>query len=243
MPEPISSSNSSQSSGLSRYSDPTLDETGLVCRTDAPNSSQPPLLSEPPPAVTKLIGAASPPALVLPPSSKGTPPSEAQNNAQRTSGQRDITSYANAGVTGGARDAAYAGAAALKGHDPKTGIEVEVFSGSAQAGGENEAQAGMVRLGLSGKNGSVTGEAFTLRANGGAHNDDGSIGINSGFVASLIGAEGTLAHGADSLTFGASLGGGVSVSVGLRDIDNNDKPELCVKVTSGPVTLGFCAED
>ncbi len=246
MPEPISTSNSPQSSGLRPNSDPTLDETGLVCRSDAPNSSQQPrptVTSEPPPAVAKLISAASPPASVLPPSSASTATSEAQNNAQRTSERRGIGCYAAAGVTGGSRDAVYAGVAALKGRDPTTGIEVEVFGTSAQAGGELEAQVGMARLGLSGKNGSVGGEAFTVRANGGAHNDDGSIGINSGFVATLIGAEGTLARGADSLTFGASLGGGAAVSLGLRDIDDNGVFEKCVKVTAGPVTLGICLED
>lgn len=242
MTEPISSSNGSRSSGLGPDSDPTLDETGLVCRSNAANSSQPPILSEPAPAVAKLISATSPPASMLPPSSTSAP-SAAENSAQRTSERNGIGLYADAGITGGSRDAVYASVAALKGCDPKTGIEVEVFSASAQVGGEIEAQVGMARVGLSGKNGSVVGEVFTVRANGGAHNDDGSIGINSGFVATLIGVEGTLAHGADSLTFGASVGGGAAVSVGLRDIDSNDVFEKCLKVTAGPVSLGICMED
>ena len=168
----------------------------------------------------------------------------AQNNAQRTTERSGITHYAEAGVTGDFRDAVYAGVAALKGRDPRTGIEVEVFSASAQVGGENEAQVGMGRLGISGKHGSLTAEVLTARAHGGAHNDDGSVGANSGLGASIVALEGTLVAGSDSLTFGLSAGApSFGLSVGLRDIDHNGTVEKCFRVTAGPFTAGFCQED
>jgi hypothetical protein len=46
---------------------------------------------------------------------------------------------------------------------------------------------------------------------------------------------------ANSLTLGASLGVGFHVSAGLRDIDHDGKPELCVRVTE-IVTVGGCID-
>lgn len=238
MPEPISAS--SPPPNRSFAPDPTLDEAGKICRAEIASSSALPLApNEPPPkplGVAKLMSAAAPPRSVLP------PPSQAQNNAQRTSEMSSIVAeYSQAGLTGGARDAVYGGAAAIKGRDAASGLELEVFSVSAQAGGENEAQVGMARVGLSGKNGNLTGEVFTARANGGAHNDDGSIGFNAGAIATIVGAEGTLGT-RDSLTLGASVGLGAAVSVGLRDLDDNGVPEMCVKVSVGLLTAGICWE-
>jgi hypothetical protein len=253
MSEPVSSSNRSQSSDFT--ADPSLDETGLVCRSNAPRSSQPEPASssEPPPtppAVTQLLSAVPPPAAKLPPAlAPSTPPApstlpQAQNNAQRTSELHGIVpGYFDYDVTGGWGDSVFVGAAALKGRDPKSGIEVEVFSGSAQVGLQNEAQAGLARMGVSGRNGSVTAELFTARANEGIHNDDGSIGLNAGAVVNFANLEGTLTHGADSLTAGLGAGVGYAFSFGLRDIDGDGAIEVCVKGTAGPVTLGVCAED
>jgi len=238
MPDPISS-NSSQPPNVG--SDPTLDDAGRVCRSDAPNSSEPELGSTPP-AVTKLLSTLPPAASVLPPSAPSARAPEAQNSAQRTTERGGIASYAAAGVTGGARDALYAGVAALKGRDTKTGIEVEVFSTSAQVGGENEAQAGLARLGISGSCGSVTTEFLTARAHGGAHNDDGSTGINAGALATGAGIEGTLSSAAESVTAGLSLSVGLAGSIGLRDANHDNLPELCVKGSVGFVTLGVCVE-
>jgi hypothetical protein len=167
----------------------------------------------------------------------------AQNNAQRTSERVGISGYADYGITGDFRDAAYIGAAALKGRDPATGLEVEVFSISGQAGGENEVQAGMARVGVSGKHGSISAEFLTARGNGGAHNDDGSVGFNSGLVATGVGIEGTLVDGADSATLGVAVSWGASFSIGVRDIDANGEPELCVKGSVGFLTAGLCVED
>jgi hypothetical protein len=241
MPEPISSF-SSPSSSFS--TDPTLDEGAKVCRTGA-NGSQPApaAISEPPPtppAVAKLLSAAPPPTSSLPPIS--APPSQAENNAQRTSERNGVTPYADAGITGGSRDALFAGAAGLKGRDAASGIEVEVLSVSAQIGGEHELQAALARVGTSGKYGSAGGEVFTARANAGAHNDDGSIGFNAGLAATIVGAEGTLTNGAHSITAGVSAGASAGLSVGIRDLDDNGINEWCVKVSAGPFTVGACWE-
>lgn len=163
------------------------------------------------------------------------------NNAQRTSG-REPTGYADSGVTS-TGDTLYAGAAALKGRDPNTGVEVEVFSASGQLGGENELQAGFVRTGISGKNGSLGVEAFTARAAGGAHNDDGSVGINSGAQATAIAVEGTVPVGDGSLTLGASVSVGAAFSFGAKDADGDGRAEFCARLSYGPVTVGACVED
>jgi hypothetical protein len=241
MPDPITSSRTPTSSGFEP--DPTLDSSGQVCRGDvnqsaAPASAAPPSAGAPPSGASKLVSAVPPPPVKLPPAT-----SNAENNAQRTSERSGISPYFQADLTGGARDSVHAGAAALKGRDAKSGIEVEVFSASGQVGGENEAQVGLARVGVSKTNGNASAEFFTARASGGAHNDDGSIGFNAGAIATIAGAEGTLQHGGDSLTVGISAGVGAAFSVGLRDIDHNGTPELCVKVSAGFATLGICAED
>ena len=244
MPEPTSSSTSSQGANASYSPDPTLDDVGLICRADVKSSPPPPPpVSEPSPkpaAVSKLVSAAAPPASVLPRSS--TPPSTANNNAERTSERNQVTTgYFDYGVTG-AGDSLYVGTAAVKGRNPKTGSEAEVLSVSAQVGAQNELQLGMARVGVSGKNGSISAESFTLRANAGIHNDDGSTGINVGVGAALVGAEATLTNGADSVTAGVSAGPSVGVSVGARDQDNDGIYEWCGRVSLLAVTLGICWE-
>jgi hypothetical protein len=240
MPDPISSSNRS----VAPSSDPALDETGLVCREPAGGPLAPPLATETPPhpaSVGKLVVAASPSPAALPPTA--SPPSQAENNAGRTMERTHGSGYFAYGVTGGARDSVFAGVAALKSHDPKSGIDVEVFSTSGQIGGENELQVAAARIGVSGKNGSLGVDVFSARASGGAHNDDGSTGFNAGAGATLVGAEGTLTDGANSLTVGLAISAGASLSVGLRDADSDGSTEFCFRGSLGPVTVGFCAED
>ena len=247
MPEPISSSNASSSFSV-RY-DPTLDEEGQVCRSDAPNSSQAasqvaaatqpePALS---PAVSKLLGAVPTRRVVLPPSSKlPSPPSIAHNNAERTSERRGIAPYLKAGQVGDTY-AAYAGAALLKGRDPKSGLYVEVLSISGQVGTQTELQAGLVRFGRSTSVGSVGVEAMTARVNCGIHNDDGSVGFNVGAQVAALGAETTYST-VDSLTVGVSAGAGAGGSLGVRDLDSDGEHEVCAKVSYGPLTVGACVE-
>ena len=100
----------------------------------------------------------------------------------------------------------------------------------------------MARVGVSGKNGNATVELFTARAAGGAHNDDGSVGINSGMIATIAGVEGTFVHGVQSFTLGVAAGAGAAASMGLRDSDGNLLPEMCFKASIGLVTVGACLE-
>lgn len=181
------------------------------------------------------------PTSQLPPQSSTSFFSGAANSGQRTTAREGITGYAEYGVTG-TGDGVFAGAAALKGRDPKTGLEVEVFGASTQTGLQSEDQLTMARVGVSGQYGAASAEAFTARRGIGTHNDDGSIGANIGATATAVSVEGTLAEGGDSLTVGVGVGAGMAASVGLRDADQDGIYELCVKVSAGFLTLGVCAE-
>lgn len=242
MSEPISSNVPRPSSTY----DPTLDEASQSCRSDAPNSSEsPPTTStspEPAPssAVSKLLSAVPAPPVTLPPPSKPPAPSSAHNNAERTGERSGIAPYLAAGRVGETYGV-YAGAALLKGRDPKSGLDVEVLSVSGQVGTQEEWQASLVRVGTSTPAGSVGVEAMTLRVSRGIHNDDGSVGFNMGAQLTALGAEGT-SGSVDSLTFGASAGVGAGGSFGVRDLDGDGEHELCAKVSYGPLTVGGCVE-
>ncbi|HXK17705.1 MAG TPA: hypothetical protein VNG33_07875 [Polyangiaceae bacterium] len=238
MPDPISSSSAYQSSSADY--DPTLDEAGKVCRSDAQSGPPAQLVASTPPAVTLLVSSVSAPASALPPVSKSPTPSTANNNAQRTTELSGLGPYASAGPTG-AGDAVYAGVALLKGRDAKSGLEVEVLSASAQRGFQEEFQAGLIRLGRSPGGGSVNLESFTVRANGGCHNDDGSTGLNVGALATALGAEVTVG-GANSVTLGLAAGAGEAGSIGVRDVDHDGNREVCIKATFDVLTLGACVE-
>ncbi len=218
MPEPISSQNSGPI--VSSY-DPSLDEVGGSCRVGGAPATVAPSVES-----TAQLDAGV----------------EVLVNQHRTTAQSSIAPWADAGLTSSG-DAAYAGVAALKGRDASNGIEVEVFTASAQVGGENEAQVGLARVGLSGERGSVTAEFLTARAHGGAHNDDGSVGFNAGAGATGAGIEGTLLLGESSVTAGLSVSVGADVQLGVRDLDADGSIEVCAKVSVGPVTVGFCAEN
>jgi hypothetical protein len=259
-PQLVSLSPSPPNSSWLPEADPSLDEASLSCREPAPSSlqskpSQPAVAATPaattPPAIAKLLSLVPPPLVLLPPraSASATPaggpvaspsPPETNTSAQRTLARSGIAAYADAGITS-SHDTAYAGAAVLKGHDPKTGVDLELLSVSAQVGGENEVQAGLLRVGVSGSHGSSGAEFLTARAGAGAHNDDGSVGFNAGASATAAGVESTLSLGDGSLTLGLAWSVGASLSVGVRDIDVDT--ELCVKASYGPLTLGFCARD
>ena len=68
------------------------------------------------------------------------------NNAARTSSRDAADVYAQAGYTSNG-DGVFAGVAALKQHDSKSGADIEVFSASAQVGAQSELQAGLARIG------------------------------------------------------------------------------------------------
>jgi hypothetical protein len=151
--------------------------------------------------------------------------------------------YAHAGVTTSG-DSVYAAAAAIKGRDARTGIETEIFSVSGQVGGENEVQAGMARIGVSSDSGthSATMDIFTARASGGAHNADGSTGINAGAMATVVGIEGTTGYSGNSITGGLSFSAGAEGSIGVRDADGDGSSDLCARVSVMFFTLGACVE-
>ena len=219
-----------------------------MSRADAPNSSQAQPLAasnsqaEPPvnssPAVAKLVSSAPRPPSVLPPAASGP---GANNNAQRTSDRSGVAPYAASGKTT-TGDSVYAGVAGLKGRDPKSGGEAEVLSFSGQVGAQNEAQLGLVRV--AGASGFLSGsaEAFTLRANIGIHNDDGSTGLNIGAGGTAVGLEGTLGR-ETSVTYGLAGSVGSAASIGVRDLDGDGAAELCARVSLGPITVGICLEN
>jgi hypothetical protein len=176
------------------------------------------------------------------PAEPSTGPKPTNNNAQRTSARREDGAYADAGVTSSG-DSVYAGAAALKTRD-ETGIEVEVFSGSAQAGAQSELQLGMARVGYSNANVSASGEVLTTRLQLGVHNDDGSTGFNAGALSTGAAAEVTYTTDAgSSFTAGAAVSLGASVSYGIRDANNDDGFVKCLKLSFGLLTGGFCVKD
>ncbi len=221
-----------------------------MSRGDAPNSSsaQPsantsqaePLVCHEP-AVAKLISSVPPPPAQLPPVGASPSSAVANSSAQRTAARDTVNLYWGAGTTSSG-DSAYAGAALLKGRDPKAGAEVEVLSVSAQMGAQSEVQFGFQRV--AGTGGTLSGsvEAFTARANLGIHNDDGSTGFNVGAGVTVIGFEGTVG-GASRLTYGVAAGMGASLSVGAADVDRDGSTELCARVSLGPVTVGACLEN
>jgi hypothetical protein len=187
-----------------------------------------------------LVSSVPPPPSALPPPSPGSRGSAANNNAQRTDERLGVAPYLSAGSTA-AGDSAYAGAALLKGRD-RSGAAVEVLTASIQVGAQTEVQVGLQRI--AGTRGALTGsvETFTLRANVGTHNDDGSVGLNIGASATAVGVEGT-AGSASSVTYGVGAGVGAGASVGARDVDRDGRTELCARVSLGPVTVGACLED
>lgn len=171
-----------------------------------------------------------------------TPSREPVNNAQRTSANTPAP-YADAGVT--EDGIAYAGAAAVKGRDESTGIEMEVYSASVQVGTQNEAQVAMARLGVSSDSGAnnATMDIFTAQASAGIHNKDGSTGLNVGATAVAVGIEGTASTGASGVTGGLSVGVGGEVSVGTRDADGDGYGEAAIRVSAGFITVGIQIED
>jgi hypothetical protein len=139
-----------------------------------------------------------------------------------------------------------AAVAALKTRDSRSGVELEIFSASAQLGSQNDVQAGLARIGYSTArdevNFAVSVEAMTARANAGTYNDDGTRGANLGGGATAVGIEATFGYAGWSVTAGAAVSAGASVSSGERNSDGDAVPERCFKGSVGPLTLGVCTE-
>lgn len=179
----------------------------------------------------------------LEPSSTATPRTD--NNAARTSSRSGEGAYADAGVTSSG-DGVFAGVAALKQHDALSGVDVEVFTASAQFGAQTELQAGLVRAGVGGSgrglDANVSAEFLTARANLGIYTDDDCEGANVGAMLTGAGAELTVSRSGWSGTVGLSTSVGFAVSSGERNIDGDEVPERCFKGSLGPLTLGVCTE-
>jgi hypothetical protein len=175
------------------------------------------------------------------PSGQGT-----DNNQARTSNRTTAPApYAAAGLTSSG-DAAFAGVAAMKGRDPGDGTEVELASVSGQLGAQNEAQAGLARIGVA-LGGPARGQldVLTARVHAGIHNDDGSVGANVGAMATAASAEGSVSYHGFSLDLGVGVGAGLSIGSGLRDADQDGNPEACFRLAGGVLgkgTLGVCVE-
>jgi hypothetical protein len=90
----------------------------------------------------------------------------------------------------------------------------------------------------------LSGEVGTLEGHVGIHNPDGSTGFNVGIGATLAGATLNQNYGHTSETGGIanSHRSAVAAHIGVRDADHNGKPEVCVGVSYGPMTVGGCAE-
>jgi hypothetical protein len=143
------------------------------------------------------------------------------------------------------RDSIRATAALARGRDPNTAIDVELFGASAEAGAELEARIAAAHIRASTDEGeSFLGiDVFSAAAAAGIHNPDGSFGWNMGAMAVAVGVEGTLRLGsASSMTAGGAIGVGLEASVGLRDVDGDREPEVCMRAVVAGWTLGVCAE-
>jgi hypothetical protein len=125
-------------------------------------------------------------------------------------------------------------------------IDTELDSVSVSAtAAQATAQASVVRFGLQShdRGHSFSAEAFSVKASSGAINPDGSIGRNVSLTATTVGAEITLTHSGNSVTFGAGAGIGGEFSIGTRDFDKDKRPELCARGSVGVFTVGFCVEN
>ncbi|MCP3169630.1 hypothetical protein [Myxococcus qinghaiensis] len=102
----------------------------------------------------------------------------------------------------------------------------------------------MARTGFATADGvnALRGEIFTARANLGIRNSDGSVGINAGATATIVGGEVNLGHGGNSLTLGAAFGLGAEGSAGIRDVDHDGRIEQCARGSIGAFTVGGCIE-
>jgi hypothetical protein len=164
------------------------------------------------------------------------------SNQERTSARAGIAPYAAIGRTSSGD--AFAGVAALKGREPKSGFELEMATVSLQRGTQSEAQIGVARLGGSTDRGKTSGtvDFATARVAGGIHNPDGSTGLNFAATATLLGVEATHEVGANgSVTGGAAFAVGGEVSLGVKG-GANGKPALCFRFGAEPGMAGFCLE-
>lgn len=174
------------------------------------------------------------------PSTKPRQSAGASTNAARTTERDSLRPYFAAGSTHNAHSV-FMGGAATKGTTDGV-IEAEAVSLSVQAGLQNEAQAGVARVGVVTDHVSANVETLTLKAHAGIDNADGSIGLNAGVSASFVSSEVTAKYGGNSITIAAGAGAEVGGHIGIRDINKDGRPEFCVRWALGTFSLGGCVE-
>jgi len=143
-------------------------------------------------------------------------------------------------------DGVRAEVAAAKG-ELSDGIDVEVFSSAAQVNEDGVSVEGamarvQIRADQEGHRAQI--ETFSFKASAGRANPDGSTGVGLGLGANVVGIEGTVnLGGGTDVTGGLSAGAGAEASVGVRDFDKDNNPELCARVSLAFVTIGMCIEN
>ncbi len=134
--------------------------------------------------------------------------------------------------------------AAVDGHFGD-GVDVSVMSTSFEEKDwqlTTESKLFGAQLTWAGGHATTSADTFSAKVNYGIHNPDGSVGLNFGASASVVGVETTFSHSGWSLTVGASEGIGPDMSVGVRDQDRDGRGELCGRISIRALTLGACLE-
>lgn len=168
----------------------------------------------------------------------------ANSNAQRTAAQPVTAFHADAGATESG-DSVHAGVALLKGHSPDGRSDTELMYGSVQVGAQTEAEAGLGRVSIASSDDSVRVDMEVLSADAriGIHNPDGSMGLNFGYSATLVGLSIGYRSEHVELRASSSIGEGTSFSIGTRDMDEDGKTEYCASVSTPLGTLSACVEE
>jgi len=103
----------------------------------------------------------------------------------------------------------------------------------------------MAHLGISRDDGRLAfrGDVFSANAHVGTKNADGSRGFNVGAAAAIVSGEATVPLGESvTLTVGAAASVGASLSIGVRDADQDGKAEVCGRVEYLWGIAGLCIE-
>ena len=125
------------------------------------------------------------------------------------------------------------------------GVDASVLAGSILWNAQQATlEAKMFDMQVASRDGrwTVSVENFSTKLNVGTQNPDGSVGVNVGAAATVVGVEGTFSHSGWSVTVGVGAGAGSEVSVGIRDQDRDGQPEFCGRGSVGVLTIGLCAE-
>lgn len=187
----------------------------------------------------------------------------ARNHVERVRQYEGIAPRASAGVVTQGQQV-WANGAVAAGHDSKTGLTLELMTASLGTGDQTEAEAAFVRVGAQAAKltaadrkssialtGQASVELISGKLQSGLNNADGSRGFNVAASKSLLSAEATVEISAlggvleGSATIGGGIGAGAEFSFGLRDQDNDGKPEVCARISGkfGPAALlGACLE-